>query len=185
MLSHAGGAHVDVLVWNKEMDEQGYRIAVGHHGSSLLAGSKVEPAVQITRDGKPVADAKVFNALLDADGKTVLAEEVATVYEPPTTTSRRTMLRVRSRSHPAHGKPMLRYRIALAGRKGRAHVRCASGRKISIALVMRREPPTKKMARDARPEHHPVPHRENLGKLPHPQAQRPSRLESYDRFGVA
>lgn len=114
----AGSADVDALMWNKEIDEQGYKIALGHHGLSLLAGSKVEPAVQITRDGKPVADAKVFNALLDADGKTVLAEEVATVYEPPTTDEP---------SHYAQGafkipsgtrQATIRYRIVLPEGKG-------------------------------------------------------------------
>lgn len=113
-----GGAQVDALVWNKEIDEQGYKIALGYHGSSLLAGSNVEPAVQITREGTPVADAKVFNALLDADGKTVLAEEVATVYEPPTTDEP---------SHYAQGalkipsgtrQATLRYRIVLPEGKG-------------------------------------------------------------------
>jgi len=78
--SHAGD---DALMWRQHIDEQGYRIALGHHGRTLIAGHEVEPAVQITRDGKPVADAQVFNALLAGDGKTVLIDEVATVYEPP------------------------------------------------------------------------------------------------------
>lgn len=114
----AGSADVDALLWNKEIDEQGFKIALGHHGLSLLAGSNAEPAVQITRDGKPVDDAKVFNALLDADGKTVLAEEVATVYEPPTRNEP---------SHYAQGafkiprgtrQAMIRYRIVLPEGKG-------------------------------------------------------------------
>jgi hypothetical protein len=79
-----GPAADDALVWLQEVSEQGFDIAVGHHGHTLLAGGKVEPAVQITRDGQPVSDAKVFNALLAEDGKTILHEEVATVYEPPT-----------------------------------------------------------------------------------------------------
>ncbi len=78
--SHAGD---DALSWQKEVDEEGYKIALGHHGSKLVAGQEVEPAIQITRDGEPVADAQVFNALVAPDG-TVLADEVATVYEPPT-----------------------------------------------------------------------------------------------------
>jgi hypothetical protein len=76
-------AAADALLWLKVLKEQGFEISLGHHGVTLLAGGKVEPAAQITRDGKPVADAKVFNALLAADGKTVLAKELATVYEPP------------------------------------------------------------------------------------------------------
>jgi len=78
--SHAGD---DALVWRQEVSEQGYRFALGHHGKTLRAGHEVEPAVQITREGLPVAKAEVFNSLLAADGSTVLAAEVATVYEPP------------------------------------------------------------------------------------------------------
>lgn len=50
----------------------------------LHAGEEVEPAVSITRNGEPVSDSRVFNALFSADGKTQLAKEVATVYEPTT-----------------------------------------------------------------------------------------------------
>lgn len=79
--SHAGD---DALVWREEVGEPDCRIALGHHGRALRAGHEVEPAVQITCEGRPVADARVFNALLGTDGRTVLAEEVSTVYEPPT-----------------------------------------------------------------------------------------------------
>lgn len=48
------------------------------------AGQEVEPAVSITRGSQPVSDAQVFNSLLSADGTTILAEEVATVFEPTT-----------------------------------------------------------------------------------------------------
>jgi hypothetical protein len=111
-------AEDDALVWLQKQNEQGYDIAVGHHGVTLLAGRKVEPAVQITREGKPVADAKVFNALLAEDGKTVLSEEVPTVYEPPTG---------EEPSHYAQGpleipggtrSVVLRYRIVLPDGKG-------------------------------------------------------------------
>jgi hypothetical protein len=78
--SHGGD---DALVWHQELIAEGYEIALGHHGVTLLAGGKMEPAMQLTRGGEPVADAKVFNTLLDGDGN-VLAEEVAAVYEPPT-----------------------------------------------------------------------------------------------------
>jgi hypothetical protein len=74
----------DTLVWQKELKEDGYEIALGHHGVTLMAGGEVEPAVQLKKNGEPVADAKVFNTLLAGDGDTVLAKEVATVYEPPT-----------------------------------------------------------------------------------------------------
>jgi hypothetical protein len=49
-------------------------IKLGHHGKHLHAGQEVEPAVSITRNGKGVSDAKVFNSLLSADGKTVLVK---------------------------------------------------------------------------------------------------------------
>ncbi len=92
---------------------------LGHHGKHLHAGEEVEPAVSIMRDGKPVDDAKVFNALLSADGQTVLAEEVATVYEPTT------------EEEPAHyeqgalaipknvKKVVIRFRIVLAGEEAK------------------------------------------------------------------
>ncbi len=108
--SHAGD---DALVWRKEISEQGYAIALGHHGKTLEAGHDVEPAVQITREGQPVADAQVFNSLLAADGLTVLVKEVATVYEPPTSDEpahyAQGALKI-----PADKQPLIiRYRIVL------------------------------------------------------------------------
>ena len=106
----------DALVWEGETREHaGLKIQLGHHGKQLHAGEEVEPAVSIVRDGKPVDDAKVFNALVSADGQTVLAKEVATVYEPTTD------------DEPAHyaqgalaipsgvSKVILRFRIVPAG----------------------------------------------------------------------
>lgn len=81
---HAHGED-DALVWVGEPREHaGTTIQLGHHGRHLHAGQKVEPAVSITRDGEPVSDAKVFNSLLSADGETVLAKEVPTIFEPTT-----------------------------------------------------------------------------------------------------
>lgn len=75
----------DALVWEGDPEMvDGLTILLGHHGKQLHAGKEVEPAVSITRDGKPVSNAKVFNSLLSGDGETVLAEEVATIYEPTT-----------------------------------------------------------------------------------------------------
>lgn len=75
----------DALVWEgKPREHAGLEIKLGHHGKHLHAGEEVEPAVSITRGGQPVSDAKVFNSLLSADGATVLAEEVPTVFEPTT-----------------------------------------------------------------------------------------------------
>jgi hypothetical protein len=119
LLSHGNAdADADTLMWRKEVSEQGYNIALGHHGVSLLAGGKVEPAVQITRDGKPVADAKVFNALLDADGKTVLAEEVATVYEPPSSDEPSHYAQGALKIPPATRQVILRFRVVLPEGKG-------------------------------------------------------------------
>jgi hypothetical protein len=85
---HAGGhshGEDDALVWEGEPKEHaGLTIKLGHHAKHLHAGEEVEPAVSITRGGEAVSDAKVFNALFSADGKTELIEEVATVYEPTT-----------------------------------------------------------------------------------------------------
>ncbi|MEX2306102.1 MAG: hypothetical protein WD738_00820 [Pirellulales bacterium] len=115
--SHSHGDD-DALVWRKEISEQGYDIALGHHGVLLLAGDDVEPAVQVTRAGKPVADAQVFNVLLDADGQTVLAKEVATVYEPPTgdepTHYAQGALKIPAGTRQA----IIRYRIVLPEGKG-------------------------------------------------------------------
>ena len=81
---HTHGAD-DALVWEGELKEHaGLTIRLGHHGKQLHAGEEVEPAVSIERDGVAVADAKVFNSLVTPNGKTVLAEEVPTVYEPAT-----------------------------------------------------------------------------------------------------
>lgn len=80
---HSHGAD-DALVWEGEpKTHAGLLIKLGHHARHLHAGEAVEPAVSITRDGQPVSDVKVFNALLSEDG-TVLAKEVPTVYEPTT-----------------------------------------------------------------------------------------------------
>ena len=85
---HAHGAD-DALVWEGEPKKHGdLEIKLGHHGQHLHAGEEVEPAVSITSAGTPVSDAKVFNSLLSADGTTVLAEEVATIYEPATADER-------------------------------------------------------------------------------------------------
>jgi len=106
----------DALVWEGEpLEHAGLQIKLGHHGETLHAGGEVEPAVSIVRNGQPVADAKVFNALLSADGQTVLAREVATVYEPTTDDEP---------AHYAQGalaipsgvkKVVIRFRIAPAG----------------------------------------------------------------------
>lgn len=84
---HAGGhkhAGDDALIWRRDVEHAGFAIRLGHHSKHLHAGEPVEPAISMTRDGKPVSNAKVFNSLVANDGKSVVAKEVATVYEPPT-----------------------------------------------------------------------------------------------------
>jgi len=76
----------DELVWeSKEKLDGGIDFWLGHHGDHFHAGDKIELSVAITKDGKALADAKVFNQLVDPGdlGKTI-TEEVATVYEPET-----------------------------------------------------------------------------------------------------
>lgn len=84
---HHGHAHGedDALVWKgSPKTHADLRIVLGHHGKHLHAGEELEPAVSITRDGKGVGDINVFNSLLSSDGNVVLAQEVATVFEPET-----------------------------------------------------------------------------------------------------
>ena len=122
--AHGAGGHThgedDALVWEGEpVEHAGTQLLLGHHGKTLHAGKEVEPAVSITRDGKPVTDAKVFNALVSADGKTVLAQEVPTIFEPTT------------KDEPAHyaqgalaipkdvKKVAIRFRVVLAGEEAK------------------------------------------------------------------
>ena len=114
--THEGG---DVLFWERpDIEHEGFTIQLGHHGINVHAGHPVEPAVSITRDGADVGDAKVFNSLVTADKTTVLAEEVATVFEPATG---------REPAHYAQGeldvpenvqRVIIRYRIVLPSDAG-------------------------------------------------------------------
>ena len=75
----------DILVWvQSDIEDGDFMISLGHHGVHFHGGDEIEPAVTITRDGKDVADAVVFNSLSAEDGQTVLAEEKPTVFEPKT-----------------------------------------------------------------------------------------------------
>ncbi len=111
--SHEGD---DALIWVEEnIEHDRFILALGHHGKHLHATSFVEPAVSITRDGVAIADARVFNSLISADGTNVIREEVDTIYE------------VETEDEPAHyaqGKLhlpkgfrqlIIRFRIALPG----------------------------------------------------------------------
>lgn len=101
------------LVWRQELNEADYKIALGHHGVVIMAGSELEPAVLLTRGGEPVADAKVFNSLLDADGDSVLAEEVAAVYEPPAGEEPAHYAQGGLKIPPGTREAILRFRIVL------------------------------------------------------------------------
>lgn len=75
----------DALVWGRsDIKQADYAISLGHHGKVLHAGESVEPAVSITRDGKPVSEVQVYNSLWSEDGKNLLAKEIPTIYEPTT-----------------------------------------------------------------------------------------------------
>ncbi|HUS39703.1 MAG: hypothetical protein WBF93_10625 [Pirellulales bacterium] len=107
--------HDDKLIMDQDEELEGHQIKLGRHGLVIHSGHDVEAAVQILHDGKPVADAEVFATLLDADGKTVLAAEMAAVFEEAT------------EEEPAHygqaslavpadqEQVIIRYRIVLPG----------------------------------------------------------------------
>ena len=113
-------AHVhegdDALVWQREdLEHEGFVIALGHHGLHLYTGHDAEPAVMVTKEGQPVADAKVFVTLLDESGQNVLVEEQATVYEPTTATEPAHYAQA-DVAMPKDAKMVtLRYRIELPG----------------------------------------------------------------------
>jgi len=114
--SHAGD---DELFWLRDGLEKGeYSIKLGHHGVHVLEGHAVEPAVAITRDGKPVADAKVFMSLASGDGETVLVEEKQTVYEPVTEHEEAHYAQAKLDVPHEVKKVFIRYRIVLAGDGG-------------------------------------------------------------------
>ena len=114
---HAPSAE-DPLVWRKEFSELDYDVALGHHGTSLLAGDDVELAVRIVRDEQPVADAQVYYALLADDGQTVLAKEVAAVYEPATSGEPAHYAQATVKIPPGTRQATIRYRIVFPEGKG-------------------------------------------------------------------
>ena len=79
--------HGDELVWKvkEKVGDTNIEIWLGHHGTHFHGGDSIEPAVVIAKDGKALADAKVFVQLADPNSvKDVLTEETATVFEPET-----------------------------------------------------------------------------------------------------
>ena len=111
--------HDDALVWQRlDIQHARYAISLGHHSKLLHAGEPVEPAVSIMLNGTPVSDAQVHNSLWSGDGKTLLAEEVRTTYEPPT---------LKEPAHYAQGdlnipsdakNVVIRFRVVLPGNAG-------------------------------------------------------------------
>ena len=117
----AGHSHGpdDALVWRRsDIQYARYAISLGHHSKLLYPGKPVEPAISITQNGTPISDAQVHNSLWSGDGKTLLAKEVRTTYEPPT---------VEEPAHYAQGnlnipsdakKVVIRFRVVLPGDAG-------------------------------------------------------------------
>jgi hypothetical protein len=69
----------------------------------------------VTKDGQPVADAKVFITLLDANGEKELVAEQATVYEPPTDEEPAHYAQAKVKIPADATDVTLRYRIELPG----------------------------------------------------------------------
>ncbi len=109
----------DALVWRRsDIQHARYAISLGHHSKLLYPGKPVEPAISITQNGTPVSNAQVHNSLWSGDGKTLLAKEVRTTYEPPT---------VEEPAHYAQGNlnipsdakdVVIRFRVVLPGDAG-------------------------------------------------------------------
>ncbi len=105
----------DALVWQRsDLEYEGYVISLGHHGKQLFAGHEAEPAVMITKNGEPVADAKVFVTLLDAAGEDVITEEQPTVYEPTTAEEPAHYAQASVKMPAGAAELTLRYRIELS-----------------------------------------------------------------------
>ena len=114
----------DKLVWEvtEKLGESKYDVRWGHHGNHFHSGDKIEPAVSIMLEGKPFAEAKVFNSIVAAvDSSEVLVDELPTVYEPKTADEP---------AHYAQGALMipstatscvLRFRVEIEGQP--AHIR--------------------------------------------------------------
>jgi hypothetical protein len=77
----AAEKHSSVVWIERDIEHEGSMISLGYRDQSK-ADTPLEPVTAITRDGKPVADAMVFNRLVDADTGDGLGDEVATIYEP-------------------------------------------------------------------------------------------------------
>ncbi len=81
--AHANVAS-NVLLWHEDIVFEGYSLRLGQHGLVVQAGSELEPAVSIEREGEPVRDAKVYVSLLDAAAKQIIAKPQETIFEAAT-----------------------------------------------------------------------------------------------------
>ena len=111
---HAEGH--DKLVWSKkDLDVEGYKISLGHHGDHFHFGDKIEPAVIITKDGNDVADAEIFNSMITKEDQSVLVEEVKLVFEPKTDAEPAHYAQGEMTIPKGKGDVMIRFRIKLPG----------------------------------------------------------------------
>ena len=109
----------DALVWVEEkIEHKGFVIALGHHAKHLHAATRAEPAVMITKDGKDVADANVFNSLVSADGARVIRAEVGTTYEPKTSEEPAHYAQGKLHLPKGSDKFIIRFRVELPGDGG-------------------------------------------------------------------
>ena len=112
--SHADGH--DKLVWGKDgVEVNGYMVSLGHHGDHFHFGDKIAPAVIITKDGKDVEDAEIFNSLVAKEDQAVLVEEVKMVFEPKTDDEPAHYAQGEMTIPKGKGDVMIRFRIKLPG----------------------------------------------------------------------
>jgi len=100
------------VTWvEKEIEHAGNTISLGVRAEPKSTSS-LEPVVAITRDGKPVDNAMVFDRLVSADDGQPRGDEVATVYEPAAG-SEPALYAQGKLAWPEAGKCKVRFRIVL------------------------------------------------------------------------
>lgn len=120
--ANGNGAHAhdhadsDVLRWHRQdLEHEGYQISLGQHGLHPHAGEEFEPAVMVTKEGEPVADATVYVALLDAAGQQTLSEQRKMTYEPETADEPAHYAQAMVEVPADAAEVTLRYRIEIPG----------------------------------------------------------------------
>jgi hypothetical protein len=106
------------LLWREEaLEFRGTSIKLGFRGETSASGSSIEPVAAISRDAAPVADAMVFIALTAPGGTTtenaLLANEAATLYEPPSGQTPALYTAGRLSWPESAGSPAARFRVVL------------------------------------------------------------------------